>query len=131
MWADTGGGFRPYAVLIDAAEPMWRLRSEPEKKIVKDGAGQEIDPQFVIWEEGRKMSLELLEHSGTSIIDHYVRSSGGTRCLLMLDQSALSTTGDTPLTVDIRQPASTFYDMPEKRETLITINLEQKAPWEE
>lgn len=131
LWSLTGSDFKPTAILIDAAEPMWRLRSEPEKTTVKDGAGRIIDPQFVIWEESRTMGLELLEHSGTSIISHYVRSAGGTRCLLMLNSAALSATGDTPLTIDIRQPASAFHGLPEKREPLITINLEHKAPWEE
>lgn len=131
LWTASGSSFRPYAILIDAAEPMWRLRTEPSKNKVLDGANNEIDPQFQIWENGRTMGLELLEHSGTSIIDHFVRSAGGTRSLLMINPSALSPSGDTPLTIDIRQPGSTIYDLTEKRETLITITLEQKAPWEE
>jgi hypothetical protein len=131
LWVPSGTGFTPHAILIDAAEPLWRLRTEPEKKAVKDGTDRVIDPQFVIWEEGTSMGLELLEQSGTSIIDHFVRSTAGTRTLVMLDPSALSPSGDTPLTIDIRQPGSTFYGLATKRETLITIALEQKAPWQE
>jgi hypothetical protein len=131
LWVPSGSGFAPHAILIDAAEPLWRLRTEPEKKAVNDGTGRVIDPQFVIWEESTGMGLELLEQSGTSIIDHFVRSTAGTRTLVMLDPGALSPSGDTPLTIDIRQPGSALYGLATKRETLITIALEQKAPWQE
>jgi hypothetical protein len=49
----------------------------------------------------------------------------------MLDSSALAPGGSTPLTIDIRQPGSVFYGLSTKRETLITISLDQKAPWQE
>ncbi|MTB50414.1 hypothetical protein [Lewinella sp. W8] len=131
LWEVAGAGFRPRAILIDAAEPMWKDRVKPEKKSVQDGAGNVIDPAFQIWETGREASLELLEASGSNHVDYFVRSTSGTRCLVLLDPTSLPSSGSSDLTLNIQQPGNGFYGLTNKQEPLITITLNAKAPWEE
>jgi hypothetical protein len=125
----SGGSFRPHAILIDAAEPLWRERTEAVRVPVTDAGNAVADPSFVIYEPGKVSALEVVE-PGSDLVHTFVRSAAGTRCLLILHPN-VTAAGVVTLTIDLLQMGSLLYDLPKQSSPLLEINLEPKAPWEE
>jgi len=88
-----------------------------------------IDPNFKIYENQPVASMVMLQSAGESRISHFIRSSGGTRTLVMLKQSPIPASGET-LTVRIAQVEQPFYNLARKELDLIRITLYPLAPWE-
>lgn len=83
-WAKRPGGtaFKPHVIMIDAAEPLWRTRIEPELEVVP---GQD-DDAFKHIVARTTDAMELIEQ-GTSHIARFVRSTSGTRTLAFVSDS--------------------------------------------
>lgn len=129
LWNSSSGGFVPYALLVDATEPVWRKSIIAEAREVKNEQLQVIDPNFKIYENHPVDSMVMLQSAGESRISHFIRSSGGTRTLVMFNQTPIPTAGET-VTVKIAQLEQTFYNLPRKEMDLIRITLYPVAPWE-
>ncbi|SDD21319.1 DUF6603 domain-containing protein [Niabella drilacis] len=129
-WSNQAGDFAPYALLIDAAEPVWRTRTEAVKKPVLNAQMTEIDPNFKIYENTPVDSMILKQKAGETVILQFVKSTSGTRTLVVFKNIVIPPAG-LSTTVNIVQPASAFYNFPDKTLPLITLNLSAKAPWED
>lgn len=130
LWKTAPTGFVPYAVLVEAAEPVWRKSVKATAKEVRNEQNQVIDPNFKIYENQPVDSMVLHHSAGESRISHFIRSSGGTRTLVMLKPAPIPAAGET-LTVRIAQVEQPFYNLARKEMDLIRITLYPSAPWEE
>jgi len=124
----SGGGFTPHAVLIDAAEPLWRTRDEPGLETVPD----QSDDRFKRAVLQQVPALEITELSEAGpLLSHYVRSPAGTRTLAFLPSGFIPPGPDgVRLTLGLRRPASALYQLNEQVETFTDIGLTPIAPWE-
>ena len=118
----SSGRYVPHAVLLDADEPLWRFRDAPRQEVVP---GQP-DPAYMRIIPGREPSLRL---TATGPVSGFVRSTSGTRTLVMLNDAAWPVAGAT-VTVDAERPASTLYGFAGQTERVTTIPLEGQAPWD-
>lgn len=130
LWAAQSGDFRPYGLLVDASEPMWRNRMEAQPKKVLNEQLLEIDPNFVTYEDQPRAAMILKAKAGENVIHQFVRNSGGTRTLILFHSVSWPDDGKT-VTVLIEQTASSFYNLPAKTLSLVDLKLNGKAPWEE
>jgi hypothetical protein len=130
LWGNSSGDFNPYALLIEASEPMWRFRTESQTKPVLNEQLQEIDPNFKIYEDQPKAAMILKAKSGQNIIRQFIRNSSGMKTIALFNTISWPESGKT-VTVEIEQTASTFYNLPANTKTLIELNLGAKAPWED
>jgi hypothetical protein len=122
-------GFIPHAILIDAAEPLWRWRREPTLETVLDAEGNVIDPAFQRLVNGSAPSLKIGEVPGNNLVTHIVRSASGTRTLVFLSDT-------TPeegkmLHLQLRRPANELYGLAQDAADLVALSLDFPAPWEE
>lgn len=129
LWRESGGQYYPYAVLIDAAEPMWRFRQEPLKKTVVNEQNEVLDPAFVVYEQQTVEHLKLRPASGQTRIRHFVRSTGGTRTLAFLQRSPVLTASET-LTIEIVRTSSALFGLAEQSAVLLELELSPTPPWE-
>jgi hypothetical protein len=115
----------PHALVLDASEPLWRLRDAPREETVPgqpDVAFKRIVP-------GREASLQLEAPAG-SPVRGFVRSPSGTRTIVLLDDAAWPADGAL-VTVDAVRPASAMYGTSLERVTVARIQLGGVAPWED
>jgi hypothetical protein len=80
LWEPVSTDFRPAALLVDAPEPLWRSRREPIKVTETATDGSTLEH----WISQPRQYLELSE-DGTSAVQQFVRSPGGTRTLAVLN----------------------------------------------
>jgi hypothetical protein len=108
-------------LLIDAPEPLWRSRREPQAVSVASSEGGTIE-RWVL--SDTRLYLELAE-SGTSAVQRFVRSPSGTRTLVMLNPAL----GD--LTIVLRQHALEVLKStpPTTDHVLFSVTLPSVAPW--
>ncbi|MBO3752416.1 hypothetical protein J5X84_40705 [Streptosporangiaceae bacterium NEAU-GS5] len=125
LWRPAAGGRHvPHALLLDAVEPLWRTREVPRLEKVPEHP----DPTFQRVVPGVESSLEL-RTAGHSHVRAYVRSPSGTRTIVLLDDAAWPAAG-AAVTIDAVRPASDLYGTPERRATVISLDLGGSAPWE-
>jgi hypothetical protein len=129
LWREASGQYYPYAVLIDAAEPIWRIRQEPLKKAVVNEQNEVLDPAFVVYEQQTVEHLKLRPASGQTRIRHFVRSTGGTRTLVFLQRNPLLTASET-LTIEIVRTSSALFGLAEQSAVLLELELSPTPPWE-
>jgi hypothetical protein len=126
LWRPTtAGSYVPHAVVLDAAEPLWRLRDEPKQEVVDPST----DPSFQRVVPGQNPSL-LLEAVGASRVRSFVHSPSGTRTIVLLDDATWPAGGAT-VQIDAVRPASALYGTVEERVRVTTIPLDDHAPWED
>jgi hypothetical protein len=126
------GSFSPHIIMIDAAEPLWRSRSEPILEVVRNIDGQEIDPAFKRAISGTQVSLELQEgnvNKSGRLITQFVRSTSGTRTLaFMLPIHAIRVR--SMVEIELHRPVSSLYQISDLTQNLIELELYSSAPWE-
>ena len=126
-WAPrAGGGFAPHAILIDAAEPLWRTRSEPRLETVP----HQDDPAFKRVVPQRVPALEVVEQGGSAIA-RFVRSPGGTRTLAFIADTFSPPPGGAPITLAAQRHASALYNISARSDVIIALTLTAQAPWED
>jgi hypothetical protein len=130
LWSNQAGDYVPYAILIRASEPIWRVRTESQKTVVKDARNLVIDPAFAIYENKPVMAMRLERKASEGVVRHFIHNTTGTLTLALLQSSAF-TNAVKPVSIDIVQAASSFYGLTEKRELLISLSLSGRAPWED
>jgi hypothetical protein len=125
-WAQRAGEsrFTPHAILIDAAEPLWRTRLEPRLETVPD----QLDPAYQRIVPATVDALRLVEQ-GSAAITRFVRSTGGARTLAILADAAVGS-AETPVTIVAEQPASSLYALLAKSTPVLALTLGAAAPWE-
>ena len=121
LWRPTAGGFRPHALLLDASEPLWRWRDAPAEQTPDPN-----DPSYVRIVPGVEAALRL---EAAAPVTGFVRSPGGTRTIVLIDDTAWPSGGAT-VTVEAVRPATTLYGLAEVRTTVTSILLGGRAPWE-
>ena len=126
-WAKRGGAttYSPHAILVDAAEPLWRKRDEPRLETVP---GQS-DPAYKRVVPGQAPGLEMIEQ-GTSGIARFVHSPSGTRTLAIVKDTYTPGAGAS-IRLAVRRPASTLYGLSAASVTLADLPFGAVAPWEE
>jgi hypothetical protein len=126
-WAKRTGAttFSPHAILLDAAEPLWRLRDEPRLETVP---GQS-DPAYKRIVPGRAPGMEVVE-DGTSGIARFIRSPSGTRTLAIVKDTFTPGTGG-PIRLTVRRTASALYGLAASSVRLVELPFAGVAPWEE
>jgi hypothetical protein len=128
-WARRPGAtvFSLHAILIDAAEPLWRTRQEPTLETVP---GQ-LDPAYKRIVPGEADALRLVEQ-GSSAIARFVRSPGGTRTLALVKDSFVVPAAGATITIRAERPASTLYGLAADAVTVLALELGDAgaAPWE-
>jgi hypothetical protein len=130
LWSNNSGDFVPYGLLIESAEPVWRMRTEAEKVNVLNQQNVAVDPAFEVVQNKLTEAMKLRQKSGQDVVSHFVKSTGGTRTLIFFKDQPWPEAGKQ-LTVEIVQTASTLYNMAEKVETIYDLKLTAKAPWED
>ncbi len=115
----------PHAVLLDADEPLWRFRDAPRQEVVPNQPNPP-DPAYQRIVPGREPSLRL---TSTGPVAGFVRSTSGTRTVVMLNDASWPTAGAT-VTIDAVRPASTLYGFAGQTARVTTIPLEGQAPWD-
>jgi hypothetical protein len=120
---ETSDRFVPHAILIDAAEPIWRTRQQAQVETVED----QDDDQYRIVVPAEVTALEMVEQNGAHIIG-FVRSPSGTRTLAMLSESF---TPPASVTLALHQTAGSLYGIDEVTQVLLELAFEERAPWEE
>jgi hypothetical protein len=124
LWRPVGSGHHvPHALLIDASEPLWRMRDVPRQEPVPDSD----DPSFQRVVPGAEPSLEL---RGTAPVTRFVRSPAGTRTIAFLDDSGWPVAG-AAIVIDAVRPASSLYGTTELAVNVSTLPLGGGAPWED
>ena len=126
-WARRPGSsqFSPHIILIDAAEPLWRMRLEPRLQTVPD----QDDPAFQRIVPTPLAALEIIEQAGSNIT-RFVRSTGGTRTLAVISDSFNPPAGGGVITLALHRAHSELYGISELTEVLIALPLDARAPWE-
>lgn len=112
---------QPVAVLHDLPEPLWRWRDAPE--VYKDPA----DPlQTASYRLVRQPWLELVEDGGP-VVRRIVYTSGGGRCLVVLQANARGAT----LRLAVRRTRLLLLDGSDGQDNLPLASLPlNQAPWE-
>jgi len=118
--------FVPHAILIDAAEPLWRRRDEPTLEQVPN----QPDPAFQRLVPATRPALRLAQLGGSQIA-RFVRSPSGTRTVAVFTDSFVPAAGGTALQIVAVVPPSTLYGVLADTRTLLQITLQPVAPWEE
>ncbi|MDC0666395.1 hypothetical protein [Nannocystis radixulma] len=118
--------FVPHAILIDAAEPLWRLRDEPTLEPVPN----QPDPAFKRLVPATRQALRLAQLGGAQIA-RFVRSPAGTRTVAVFADSFVPAAGGTTIEIVAVVPPSVLYDIAADTRTLLQITLQPVAPWEE
>ncbi|MFC8350045.1 hypothetical protein [Streptomyces sp. NPDC057280] len=116
--------FTPHAILIDAAEPLWRTRQEPRLETVPD----QLDPAYKRVVPTEVDALRLVEQ-GSAAVASFVHSPGGARTLAVLADAAVGTS-DTLVSIAAERPASTLFGLAQRTTTVLTLTLGPQAPWE-
>jgi hypothetical protein len=116
--------FTPHAILLDAAEPLWRTRQEPRLETVPD----QIDPAYKRIVPATVDALRLVEQ-GSPKVARYVRSPGGTRTLAILDDAAVGA-AEATIALAAERSASALYGLAAQTTPVLEIPLEAAAPWE-
>jgi hypothetical protein len=126
-WAQRSGAttYSPHAILVDAAEPLWRTRQEPRLETVP---GQ-TDPAYKRVVPGEATALRMTEQ-GSAGIARFVRSPSGTRTLAIVKDSFVLGSGAT-IRLALEQPSSTLYALSATTVTLAELVFGPVAPWEE
>lgn len=123
LWApDASGTFRPHAILVDAAEPVWRERAAPRVEVL----GGQSDPSYQRVVPGTEPALGL---RGVAGIDRFVRSPSGTRTIAFLhppDPGAEALAVDLQL---VRHP-STLFSIAAASSTVLAHTIPLIPPWE-
>jgi hypothetical protein len=121
-WAKRTGEthYSPHAILLDAPEPLWRYRSEPVLQKVPN----QSDPNFKMVVPDQTPELRVQLTSGSA---RFIRSTGGTRTLVILSNSYSGGTLEFKLFRD----ASSLFQVAAATAPLLTIQLGMTAPWEE
>ncbi len=130
LWSNHAGDFLPYGLLIESSEPVWRMRTEADKVVVKNQQNQVVDPAFEVVQNISVQAMLLREEAGHQIIHHFVKSSGGTRTLVFFKDIVWPEAGKT-ISIELVQTASDLYALPEKVEKIYNLIVTSKAPWEE
>lgn len=130
LWSSSAGDFAPYGLLVESAEPVWRIRTEAEKVVVKNQQDVVVDPAFEVVQNKLTDAMKLRQKTGQDIVSHFVKSTGGTRTMIFFKNQSWPDTGK-PLTIEIVQTASALYNLAEKVETIYDLKLTGKAPWED
>jgi hypothetical protein len=120
LWQPIGADFKPVALLIDAPEPLWRTRLEPQKVTVTSTDGSSMEH----WVAAPRLYVELAEN-GTSAVQRFVRSPGGTRTLVMLNPAL----GDLNLVLRQHELALLNSTTPATDHPVFSAPLPSVAPW--
>ncbi len=127
LWRPHPSGHHvPHAVLLDADEPLWRFRDAPRQEVVPNQPNPP-DPAYMRIVPGREPSLQL---TATGPVVGFVRSTSGTRTIVLLDDASWPAAGAT-VTIDAVRPASTLYGFAGESARVTTLPLEGRAPWDE
>jgi hypothetical protein len=118
--------YSPHAILIDAAEPLWRTRHEPRLEVVP-GQG---DKAFLRIVDQVVPAMEIVEVGGPTVA-RIVRSPGGTRTLLLFADGFTPAPNGTTVQLAAHRLGSQLYQTAELAlHTLTVITLLPTAPWE-
>lgn len=121
---------KPYAVLIETVEPVWRKRIEPELKPVQTPGEDLYDPNFqqVVWTP--IVDLEMIADS--DFITNFIIANNGTRTLAFINPSKVPGPDAPSVTfnLNLHRPKSDLYSRNEETVNLSNITLSAKAPWE-
>jgi large repetitive protein len=119
LWRPTSGGdFTLVAALLDAPEPLWRTRMEPDKHTETSDNGTMTHYVGI-----RREWLHVVE-SGTGVVSKAIHSTAGTRGLFLL------TPGATLLKLALRRHEHTLVSETSFTDAeLISANLPAVPPW--
>jgi hypothetical protein len=121
LWEPSGYSFKLRALLIDAPEPLWRVRTVPSKETVSSESGDM--EHWVILEQPY---LRIEETTTIKAVQKLVRSPGGTRTIVYLKN------GFTEIQLSLIQEGIVLdgTNGPETDSIILETELPVKAPWE-
>ncbi len=128
-WLSTAGGFVPHAILIDAIEPLWRYRSEPQLT-----SPISTDPSFKIVTIEQAPSLQVTEgHSSpdSPAFGSLIVSPGGARTVAMFTAGFSPPAAGTFVSLELFRPASSIYGNPDETAAIFELLVMPHAPWED
>jgi hypothetical protein len=118
LWQPLGNDFALAAALVDAPEAMWRFRVEPVL-VTEDSEGGPMKHYVNL----PRPWLEVVE-SGSAAVAQFIRSTGGTRGLFLLNPGAKT------LSLSLRQHELGLVDPAAFSDSvLFSATLPTVAPW--
>lgn len=127
FWEQAGAAPpQPTAVLVDAAEPLWRSRLYPQKEV--DNTSPIPSERWVLHPQEW---LQLVQTPGSDVAiapDALIRAPGWQRALVVLPPNSRG----RRLQLDLVTPEfpEPYLDLTEQRMTVVDLTF-VKAPWEE
>ncbi len=121
LWQPVGSSHKLVAILIDAPEPLWRVRNLPIKETIVSNSG---DMEHWVLEENNYLRIE--ETSGISVVDKIVHSPGGTRTIVYLNNN----NPDIELSLIQKGIVLDGSSGPEITHVILNTELPSKTPWE-
>jgi large repetitive protein len=129
-WVPQGTSHTPYAIMIDAAEPLWRTRTEPRLEDVTDVNGRVIDAAFQRPVFGEASSLTVFADPGYPI-SGFVHSTGGCRTLAFIDLGFARPAEDFDIQLQLGRPPSQMFGLSYESAVLVSLQFAATPPWEE
>jgi hypothetical protein len=126
-WLLSQGNYVPHAILLDAIEPTWRVRSEPSFTTPIPS-----DPSFKIVTIAPVLSLGVTEPLGSpasSSIGSYIVSPGGARTVAMFKANFWPPASGTLVTLELHRPTSPVYGNPDETAVMLQLLVSAQAPW--
>jgi hypothetical protein len=132
FWAPIlSGEFRPHALLLNTCEPMWRQVEALKAVHPNPAAGEEVDPNFYVYEPGMVEAIRLeVAEAAKEMVLRVVRNQAGNKTLLILNPDFDWRHTRHTLEVEIVQDASTLPGNVDKTCTLLEVPLSPLPPWE-
>ncbi len=121
LWQPSGDSFKLRALLIDAPEPLWRIRTVPNKVNVPSESG-DMEHWIIV----EQPYLRIEETTALKAVQRLVSSPGGTRTIVYLKN------GFTEIQLSLVQEAIVLDGTSglETGSIILETELPEKAPWE-
>ncbi|MBE7169245.1 MAG: hypothetical protein INR73_01560 [Williamsia sp.] len=127
LWANAGASFQLQAILLDAPEPLWRVRPYLNLETISDETGW-----MKHWVNTERPELELIEF-GTSVVQSMSYNQTGSRTIVYLKPGAAGSTIRLSLLKHLFTLDPDQYDIPANKllAEMLNIQLPTVPPWEE
>lgn len=133
-WALPQGLYKPYALLVDAIEPLWRNTEVPVYEVIDDSTNDDFvyDLNFKRVVILPKTDLVVTEDDG--VFSKLIYGFGGMRTLALIKPEQLPQHDHDPpkmLTLVLKRLGVDLFNFNPETEKLYELALSARPPWED